>query len=154
MIFNAPLIAFQSELYSMLSNADEMNFEVYDSALTVDEILASLKEQEIVNYGVLADVACTPSSAKADSVMWRVNVRIELFSTYRGRKQIADMINLIGSVATQYQKEFDANLAAKGYRLIRMEAGESVIGGAIEANGIIWQNGYINSNYQLYQLNT
>ena len=154
MIFNAPLIAFQSELYSMLSNADEMNFEVYDSALTVDEILASLKEQEIVNYGVLADVACTPSSAKADSVMWRVNVRIELFSTYRGRKQIADMINLIGSVATQYQKEFDANLAAKGYRLIRMEAGESVIGGAIEANGIIWQNGYINLNYQLYQLNT
>ena len=154
MIFNAPLIAFQSELYSMLSNADEMTFDVYDSALTVDEILASLKEQETVNYGVLADVACTPSSAKADSVMWRVNVRIELFSTYRGRKQIADMINLIGSVATQYQKEFDANLAAKGYRLIRMEAGESVIGGAIEANGIIWQNGYINLNYQLYQLNT
>ena len=154
MIFNAPLIAFQSELYSMLSNADEMTFDVYDSALTVNEILDSLKEQEIVNYGVLADVACTPSSAKADSVMWRVNVRIELFSTYRGRKQIADMINLIGSVATQYQEEFDANLAAKGYRLIRMEAGESVIGGAIEANGIIWQNGYINLNYQLYQLNT
>lgn len=154
MIFNAPLIAFQSELYSMLGNADEMTFDVYDSALTVNEILDSLKEQEIVNYGVLADVACTPSSAKADSVMWRVNVRIELFSTYRGRKQIADMINLIGSVATQYQEEFDANLAAKGYRLIRMEAGESVIGGAIEANGIIWQNGYINLNYQLYQLNT
>lgn len=154
MIFNAPLIAFQSELYSMFSNADEMTFAVYDSALTVNEILDSLKEQEIINYGVLADVACTPSSAKADSIMWRVNVRIELFSTYRGRKQIADMINLIGSVATQYQKEFDANLAAKGYRLIRMEAGESVIGGAIEANGIIWQNGYINLNYQLYQLNT
>ena len=154
MIFNAPLIAFQSELYNMFSNADEINFAVYDSALTIDEILSSLKNQDIVNYGVIADISCTPSSAKADSVMWRVNVRIELFSTYRGRKQIADMINLIGGVATQYQKEFDANLATKGYRLIKMEAGESVIGGAIAANGIAWQNGYINLNYQLYQLNT
>ena len=64
------------------------------------------------------------------------------------------MINVIGSVATQYTDVFDANLATKGYRLIKMEAGESVIGGAIEANGIVWQNGYINLNYQLYQLDT
>lgn len=154
MIFKAPLIAFQSELYAMLSNADEMTFSVYDSSMTISEILNSLKNQEIVNYGVIADVSCSPTSAKADSVMWRVNVRIELFSTYRGRKQVADMINAIGSVATQYADVFDANLAAKGYRLIKMEAGESVIGGAVEANGIVWQNGYINLNYQLYQLDT
>lgn len=154
MIFKAPLIAFQSELYAMLKNADEMNFDVYDSAMTIAEILNSLKNQETVNYGIIADVSCSPSSAKVDSVMWRVNVRIELFSTYRGRKQVADMINLIGSVATSYQETFDANLRAKGYRVIRMEIGESVIGGAIEANGIVWQNGYINLNYQLYQLDT
>lgn len=154
MIFKAPLIAFQTELYKLLNNADEMNFAVYDSALTIDEILGSLKQQHVVNYGVLADISCTPSSAKADSVMWRVNVRIELFSTYRGRKQIADMINLISSVVTQYQKEFGINLHYEGYDLVRMEIGESVIGGAIAANGITWQNGYINLNYQLYQLDT
>ena len=81
MIFKAPLIAFQSELYAMLNNADEMTFSVYDSSMTIGEILNSLKNQEVVNYGVIADVSCSPSSAKADSVMWRVNVRIELFST-------------------------------------------------------------------------
>ena len=43
MIFKAPLIAFQSELYAMLSNADEMTFSVYDSSMTISEILNSLK---------------------------------------------------------------------------------------------------------------
>lgn len=154
MVFYAPLIPFQSELYKLLAKADEMNFSVYDSALTVAEILGSLKNQEVVNYGVIADISCTPSSAKADSVMWRVNVRVELFSTYRGRKQIADMINLIGSVITSYRDAFEANLAFKGYSVVDQKIGESVIGNAIEANGIIWQNGYINLNYQLYQLDT
>ena len=54
MIFKAPLIAFQSELYAMLSNADEMTFSVYDSSMTIGEILNSLKNQDVVNYGVIA----------------------------------------------------------------------------------------------------
>lgn len=154
MIFSTPFIAFQTELISMFTQADEMNFSIFDACMTVDEIMDALKNMSDIHYGVISDVSCKPSSAKADSIMWRVNVRIELFSTYSGRKQVAEMVNTIGSVATQYQNVFDARLRASGYSVIRQEVGESVIGSAIVANGITWQNGYINLIYHLYQLDS
>lgn len=154
MIFATPFIPFQTELLKMLTNADEMSFSVYDSCMSVSEILESLKTLEDIHYGVIADVSCTPASAKADSIMWRVNVRIEVFSTYSGRKQVAEMINAIGSVATQYAEIFNINLQPKGYSVIRQEVGESVVGTALAANGLTWQNGYINLVYHLYQLDS
>lgn len=154
MIFSTPFIAFQTELISMFTQADEMNFSIFDACMTVDEIMDALKNMSDIHYGVISDVSCKPSSAKADSIMWRVNVRIELFSTYSGRKQVAEMVNTIGSVATQYQNVFDTRLRAGGYSVIRQEVGESVIGSAIVANGITWQNGYINLVYHLYQLDS
>lgn len=154
MIFSTPFIAFQTELISMFTQADEMSFSIFDACMTVDEIMDALKNLSDIHYGVISDVSCIPSSAKADSIMWRVKVRIELFSTYSGRKQVAEMVNTIGSVATQYQNVFDARLRAGGYSVIRQEVGESVIGSAIVANGITWQNGYINLVYHLYQLDS
>lgn len=154
MIFSTPFIPFQTELISMFTKADEMNFSVFDACMTVDEIIDSLKNMDNIHYGVISDVSCTPSSAKTDSIMWRCNVRIELFSTYTGRKQVAEMVNTIGNVATKYQKVFGTRLQAGGYSLVRLEIGESVIGSAIFANGITWQNGYINLVYHLYQLDS
>lgn len=154
MIFTTPFIPFQSELISLLTKADEMTFEVYDSGLSIDEILGPLQSLSNVHYGVIADISCTPDSAKADSIMWRVNVRVELFSSYKGRKQVAEMINLIGSTVTKYAEAFDQNLSVKGYSVIRQEIGESVIGAAVFMNGLTWQNGYINLNYYLYQLDS
>lgn len=154
MIFTTPFIPFQSELIKMLTSADEMTFGVYDSALTVEEIMKDLQTLNTVQYGVIADISCTPTSAKTDSIRWRVGVRIELFSTYKGRKQIAEMINTIALVASKYRLVFDANMQGKGYAVVRENIEESTIGPAIIANGLTWQNGYINLSYELYQLGT
>lgn len=154
MIFNTPFIAFQSELLNMLMNADEIDFSIYDSCLSIDEILADLKILDNVHYGIVADVSCTPSSAKVDTIMWLVNVRIEVFSTYKGRLQVAEMINTIGNVATKYVDVFSRNLNDKRYSVIRQEIGESTIGPALTANGLTWQNGYINLKYYLSQLDS
>lgn len=154
MIFTTPFIPFQSELIKMFTSADEMTFGVYDSALTVEEIMNDLQTLSTVQYGVIADISCTPTSAKADSIRWRVGVRIELFSNYKGRKQIAEMINTIAMVASKYRLVFDANMQGKGYAVVRASIEESTIGSAVIANSLIWQNGYINLNYELYQLDT
>ena len=154
MVFEIPFIPFQSEIYSLLTKADEMNFDVYDSAYPIEEIIEPLRNLDEINFGVIADVSCTQTSTKTDSVMWNVNVRIELFSTYNGRMRIAEMANTIGNVVTQYVEAFDSNLSAKGYSVIKAEIGEAAIGTTMFAYGLQWQNGYINLNYRLYQLNT
>lgn len=154
MVFELPFIAFHSELYNLLTMADEMNFGVYDSSLGIDEIVEPLKTLEEINFGVISDVTCTQTSAKTDSVMWTVNVRIDMFSTYKGRKRIAEMANTIGSVATQYADAFNINLGKKGYSVIKQDVGESLVGSATIAYGLQWQTGYIKLQYQLYQLNT
>ena len=65
MIFTTPFIPFQAELIKLFSSADEVTFEVYDSGLSIDEILADLKALANVHYGVIADVACTPSCGES-----------------------------------------------------------------------------------------
>ena len=81
-----------------------------------------------------------------------MTVRIELFANYKGRKPVADMITKIGEVATSYLEPFDINLSNRGYSVVRMEIGQSVIGSAITDGAIVWQNGYITLNYYLSQL--
>lgn len=152
MKFTTPFYVFQSELYKLLTNADEMDFNVYDSALSLEEINKSLKQCEKVMYGILTDVSGTPTSAKTDAIIWKMSVRIELITNYKGRKPIAEMITKIGEVATAYLDIFDINLSGRGYSVVRMELGQSVIGSAITDGAITWQNGYITLNYYLSQL--
>lgn len=154
MIFKIPFIPLQSEIYKMLTNADEMNFDVYDSAYGIEEIVEPLKSLDEINFGVMADVSCTQSSAKTDSVMWNVNVRIDLFSTYNGRMRIAEMANTLGDVVTRYEETFATNLSLNGYDVTMSSIGETVIGSTVMAYGLQWQTGYINLNYRLYQLDT
>lgn len=153
MVFSTPFIAYQSELYSLLTNADEMaDLKFFDSALSIDEVLDSLDQQENVHFGIISDISCNQNHTKTDAPFWNVTVRLELFSNYSGRMQVAEMINLIGSVATKYEDVFRHNLTAKGYYLHRMNVGESVIGSAIADGPIKWQNGYITLNALVEQI--
>ena len=152
MVFTTPFFAFQSELYKLLTNADEMDFPVYDSSLSLQDITKQLNFQGEVNYGIITDVTGTPTSAKTDAIIWKMSVRIELFSNYRGRKRIADMITKIGEVTTQYIEPFNINLAKNNYSVVRMVIGQSTIGPAINDGAINWQNGFINIEYYLSQL--
>lgn len=152
MVFKPPFYEFQSEIYSLFTKADEMNFSIYDSGLSIQEILNDLKNMSSVKYGIIADVTGSQASAKVDSIIWQMSVRIELFSNYKGRKPIAEMINTITAVATQYIDAFSANLISKGYQVVRMSVGESAIGSAIGDGSLVWQNGYITLNYFLAQL--
>lgn len=135
-----------------MTNADEMDFEIFDSGLSLEEINKSLKQCDKVMYGILTDVSGTPTSAKTDAIIWKMSVRIELITNYKGRKPIAEMIAKIGEVATAYLDIFDINMSGRGYSVVRMELGQSVIGSAIADGAITWQNGYITLNYYLSQL--
>lgn len=152
MIFKAPLYAFQSEFNKMLTHADEMDFSVYDSGMSISEILADLQHRANVHYGVIADISAVPTAAKVDAIVWMITVRIELFSNYNGRKQINDMIQTVANVATAYKDVFTSNLEGKGFSLQRLEPGEIVIGSALADGATIWQNGYITLNYYLSQM--
>lgn len=153
MIFSTPFIAYQSELYALLTTADEMeDFKFFDSCTSIDEILERLDQQKNVQFGVIADISCNQTHTKTDLPFWNITVRLELFSNYSGRMQIAEMINLIGSVATKYEEKFRINLSCKGYYMHKMNVGESVIGAAIANGPIKWQNGYITLNALLEQI--
>lgn len=153
MVFSTPFIAYQSELYALLTNADEMaDLKFFDSCTSIDEILESLDQQKNIQFGVIADISCNQTHTKTDLPFWNVSVRLELFSNYSGRMQVAEMINLIGSVATKYEKAFRINLSQKGYYMHKMNIGESVIGNAIADGSIKWQNGYITLNALLEQI--
>lgn len=153
MVFKIPLIPFQSELYKLLSDVEDgVKFPVFDSGLSLDEILPQLKEMSEIEFATVADVSCRQSSAKVDAVRWSVSVRIELFSTYKGRKRVAEMMDTIGTVTTKFQRAFGANMAAKGYDLVEMSIGESTIGTPVTAGGVTWQNGFISLNYLLAQI--
>ncbi|MCQ2363180.1 MAG: hypothetical protein MJ041_02495 [Acidaminococcaceae bacterium] len=153
MVFKIPLIPFQSELYKLLSDVEDgVKFPVFDSGLSLDEILPQLKEMSEIEFATVADVSCSQSSAKVDAVRWSVSVRIELFSTYKGRKRVAEMMDTIGTVTTKFQRAFGANMAAKGYDLVEMSIGESTIGTPVTAGGVTWQNGFISLNYLLAQI--
>ena len=153
MDFKTPFIEFQSELYSLLTKADEMEgLEVFDSSSAIEDILDTFNEDfESIKYAVISDITCTPTSAKTDTIIWHITARLELFSTYRGRMDIAKMTNLIGSVATKYQTEFNANLYDKGYNIVRMNIGDCVTGSAFYNLGYKWQNGYMNLEYYICQ---
>lgn len=153
MLFKIPLIPFQSELYKLLSDRDDgVQFPVFDSGLSLDEILPQLKELAEVEFATVADISCSQSSAKVDVIRWTMSVRIELFSTYKGRKRVAEMMNTVGEVVTKFKRPFGANMAAKGYNLVEVTVGESVIGTPVTAGGVTWQNGFITLNYQLAQI--
>ncbi len=153
MVFKIPLIPFQTELYKLFSDRDDgVGFPIFDSGLSLDEILPQLKEMTEVEFATIADVSCSQSSAKVDTIRWSVSVRIELFSTYKGRKRVAEMMNAIGTTATKFQGAFGSNLSAKGYDLVEMSVGESIIGTPVTAGGLTWQNGFITMNYLLAQI--
>ena len=152
MVFAPPYTELQTEFYKLMTNADEMDFEVYDSGMSIQEIMGSLKLMNTINYGVIADITGTQTAAKTDAIIWQMNIRLELFSNYKGRKQIADMINTVAKVVTTYQNEFNANLCQKGYFVVRNQIGESAIGSAIGEGNLTWQNGYITITYFLSQL--
>ena len=152
MVFAPPYTELQTEFYKLMTNADEMDFEVYDSGMSIQEIMGSLKLMNTINYGVIADITGTQTAAKTDAIIWQMNIRLEMFSNYKGRKQIADMINTVAKVVTTYQNEFNANLCQKGYFVVRNQIGESAIGSAIGDGNLTWQNGYITITYFLSQL--
>ena len=151
MVFNTPLIPFQQELYSMLGDREEMSFALFDSGLSLEEILPQLKGMEEINFGTIADISCNQTSAKVDAIIWKVSARIELFSTYKGRKKVAKMINEIGNIVTTKENVFNTRIKSKGFDLVRLEIGESVIGTALTEGGLTWQNGSITLNYWLCQ---
>lgn len=153
MNFKTPFIEFQSELYSLLTKADEMEgMEVFDSSSAIEDVLETFGDDyQSIKYAVISDITCTPSSAKADTIIWHITARIELFSTYHGRMEIAKMTNQIGSVATRYIDAFNANLYEKGYSVVRMNVGDCVTGSAFYNLGYKWQNGYMNLEYYVVQ---
>ena len=153
MNFKTPFIEFQSELYSLLTKADEMEgLKIFDSSSAIDDILESFDDNfKDIKYVVISDITCTPTSAKTDTIIWHITARLELFSTYHGRMEIAKMTNTIGSVATNYLEAFNSNLNEHGYSVVRMNVGDCVTGSAFYNLGYRWQNGYINLEYYLYQ---
>lgn len=71
MKFTTPFYVFQAELYKLLTNADEMDISIYDSALSLEEINGLLKQQQSVKYGIITDISGTPTSAKVDAIIWK-----------------------------------------------------------------------------------
>lgn len=151
MEFKTPLIPFQKEFYRLMTTAGTISFSIYDSSVNIEELQNSLKNLDEVNFGVISDLSCVPTSAKVDTVIWKVTVRVELFSSYRGRMKVAEMINKIGCATTDNEELFSVGLQTSGYSVTRMEIGESVIGSAVQSGALTWQNGYITVSYWIYQ---
>lgn len=151
-VYLPPIIPFQSELYKLLSDPDEVDFTVYDSSITADDIYSKYRNMDSIQFGIIADLSCAQTHAKADAIIWQMTTRIELFSNYRGRLKIAEMIQSIGNAVTRTEQAFSANLSEKGYAVVRLDIGEATIGSSYYDGALTWQNGYIILTYWLSQI--
>lgn len=146
-----PLIPFLSEFYTMLTNADEVDFGIYDSGTDIKEILGQLRNIETVQFGIIGNVTCQPIESKTEN-SHRVSVTVELFSTYRGRLKIGEMINTLSQVVTKYEEVFRQNFYSTGFSLVNIDVVETSLGNSYNDSGIVWQNGSIRINYYISQL--
>lgn len=94
MINNVPILELQKSIYDLFSRAITGYEIVDDSSPLLDGQIPGGK------FGIIGAITAMPTTTKIDTVIWNATVSIELYSNYRGKKEINEMANDVSYVLT------------------------------------------------------
>lgn len=135
MIRKVPLSAVQAAVYKAL-NETVSGYEVFDDSTPFED--GQLQTDRCI---VIGEVIGTPASAKADSPLWETTVNIHAYSSYRGKKELDEMLDDIVQVLT-YAAE-NGQLAISGYYCHGLSIGMVEAFKEEYEDGITWQHGVV-----------
>lgn len=139
MINTVPITALQMAVYQMLTKCIS-GYPILDDSTPFED--GKLLGDKLC---IIGPITAVPQTTKKDTVMWDTTITIDLYSSYRGKKEVNEMINDVACVLTC------ADLNLDNYHFLN-GAVEMVEVRAEDWNDdAIWQHGSVRINFKVEQ---
>ena len=155
-VFKLPFVAVSKALYGALTDkVCDVGLSWFDSAVPIDEINNNFKTQAEFAYGIFgaSKVDCLDTKT---AVIWDVDIQLEVYSNYRGRKIVAEKLEAVMNYFSRDKdtgyKVLQAILNTQGYVIVQIEAGDIGINLPVYSDNGVWQSGGIRLTLRLQQL--
>ena len=131
MIYNLPITTVQTAVYQLFKKAID-GYEVFDDSTPYQE-----GEIPPEHFVVIGPIGAQPQRAKTDSLLWKVSITIDGYSSYQGKKKINEILNDIVVLMTSstYLLTFE------GYELQDVIVEQVRVQAEDWSDGTIWQHG-------------
>ena len=146
-----PLYQAIMALYHALKEGTAAGLQWFDGGASNEEIEADFRNQSSFSYGIIG-------AAEADQVdgvedIWEVNIQLEIYSNYSGRKIIAQKLQELQTYFCQITTwdAMESKLLAESFRMISMSIGPHRINQPIFSDAGNWQNGSVDLTLKLNQ---
>lgn len=144
MIYRSPLTELQRALYKTLSS-HVVGYQVYDSATPIEELVEQYKGLEAIGLAIINDLSIRPTPYKSDALLWDADLRIDLFSNYRGKLKINEMIDDMMTILTSCPLELDS------FTVMNVDISNANVGAGLRQGPITWQQGYVEVSFKISQ---
>ncbi|MBQ0066781.1 MAG: hypothetical protein KBS60_01145 [Phascolarctobacterium sp.] len=139
MRYRVPFYSVGKALYAALAEIDGTKW--FQASTTPDEVKAQFKGRNEYLYGIIGSIAANVDDNK-DVAIWRVPVQLELYSSYKGNKVLAQEIEAVVNYFSDAEKTIMAEkLAADGFSLISLEINDMSINSPIDSDEGSWTMG-------------
>lgn len=151
MTYVLPFYAIQKALFAVLT-ASDIGINWFDAGSTMEEIESFYKGVSEFAYGVIAAADADALGTK-DAVSWNVNTDLEIYSSYKGRKQLTQtMEKLLNYICTSAAWDaMEAVLNPRGFSLVSISVGNLRVNLPIYGDTGIWQSGMTTLQFTVKQ---
>ena len=147
-----PLYPAIAALYHALKNGAAGGLQWFDGGASIEEVETNFQNQSSFCYGIIG-------AAEADQVdgtddIWEVNIQLEIYSNYSGRKIVAQKLQALQTYLCQAEawEAIEAKLLPENFRMIILSIGPHRINQPIFSDAGNWQNGSVNITIKLNQV--
>ena len=153
MIYKAPFKAITTALYSVLTSTGcDVGLAWFDSAIPMNEIYDNFKGQVEFAYGEFGASDADPIKNKTE-IVWDANLDLMIYSNYRGRKVIAEMLeNLLNYLSDDGYDALEEALKLEGFALIELMIKPMRINLPTYSDYGVWQSGSTSITFRIHQL--
>lgn len=141
MSYKVPFFAVQSALYSALSGSD-IGINWFDAGVSTEEIADFYKDQGEYAYGIIG-ASDADANANKDAVVWTMNLDLEVYSNYKGRKAVTNtlesLLNFFADSGTW--DEMNTNLEPDGFMLVSVTVSRLRVNLPVYGDTGVWQSG-------------
>lgn len=149
-MYKVPFTALQAALYAALKDSD-VGIEFFDAGVAPSDIENYYKDQSEYAYGVFG-AATADADALKDGIVWTVGLDIEVYSNYRGRKAVADILGkLLDFLAGGAVEEINKQLVPEGFGLITLSLARLRTNLPVYSDSGIWQSGGTTLTFKMTQ---
>lgn len=139
MINTVPITALQTAVYQTLTKY-VVGYPILDDSTPFED--GKLPGDKLC---IIGPITAVPKVTKQDTVMWDTTITIDLYSSYRGKKEVNEMINDIVYVLTGAPMEFDEyNFLNRIVEMVEVRAEDW-------NDDAVWQHGSVRINFNVEQ---